>query len=668
MPTKKIIWFILGLLAAFALVKAVTFFTLETDKINPVYLIPEDAIFFMELDEPVDNLETLSKSEIWDHLQTNEAIRELSAKVNGLDSVFQSQNSLFELIGDRDVIISAHMIKSDDYGFLYVVDLDKLSRLGIIKNNINQLINDDFKVTKRTYKEVEITEIKDQSTYETLYLAAIENQLIASYYGKLVEKSINAFPQPKIGTDLQFLELQQKLKKDGLFRLYLNHKQLENYYTVFSNESSDMITKLQDYGNYSGFIFDEDDDRLLTATGFTAGNSVMQSLALALDNSGTGSVDAITILPQQTAFYLSFGFDDFNSFHDSFYDLLEEQQPDLVKKYHDEKKNLEQSIDINLEDDFYSWVDDEIAFAMVAEHSRSKANHKELNTQEGIAVVFKTKDVDDSKKKLKFIESQIRKKTPVKFKSVNYKNYEISYLDIKGFFRLIAGSLFDQIEKPYYTIIDEFVVFSNSPKTLKVFIDDYENEQTLIYDDYYRAFLNEFSNSSNLFLYVNTNELATAGTQFLNAESRKLITQNQDFYSQFTQLGMEFKASDDLFKTKTVMHYDASYDLQALELEERTKDLPLDLVTIKKEEFDKATIFNIEIFPNDFTAKDYTQKHVNGRTKFKVNLKDGLPNGRYREYYMNGDLKISGRYRDGEQVGTWKYFTRDGKMYYKKRF
>ncbi len=659
MSIKKIIWFVIGLLVAFAVVKTITFFALETDKINPVYLIPEDTVFFMELDEPVANLETLSKSEIWDHFQTNETIHELSEKINSLDSVFQNQNSLFEFIGDRDVIISAHMIKRDDYGFLYIIDMDKLSRLTVIKENINQLLSDDFKVTKRTYKGVEITEVTDQSTFETLYLASMDNQLIASYYSKLIEKSIDALPQAVIGTDLQFLELQQELKKDGLFRLYVNHKQLENYYKVFSNESSDMITMLQDYGNYSGFIIDEDDDRLLTATGFTAGNSVLQSLAQALDDSGTGSVDATVILPQNTAFYLSFGFDDFNSFHESFYELLDTKNPELVKRYRQEKSSLEQSIDMNLDDDFYSWVDDEIAFA--------KANHKELRAQEGIAVAFKTKDLEKSKERLNFIESQIRKKTPVKFKSVAYKGYAINYLDIKGFFRLIAGSLFEQIEKPYYTTIDEYVVFSNSPKTLKIFIDEYEEKTTLIYNDYYRSFLDEFSNSSNLFLYVNTNELAQAGTSYLNADSRKLVTQNQDFYSQFTQLGIEFKANDELFKTRAVMHYDRSYDLESIALEERTKNLPMEFVTVKKEEFNKETIFKIDIFPDDFTAGSYVQKHINGNTKMRVGLKDGKPNGRYKEYYLNGDLKISGRYRNGEQVGTWKYFTREGKMYYKKR-
>ena len=41
------------------------------------------------------------------------------------------------------------------------------------------------------------------------------------------------------------------------------------------------------------------------------------------------------------------------------------------------------------------------------------------------------------------------------------------------------GDFFGKIEKPYYTIIDDYVIFSNHPQTIKNIIDDYSNEATL---------------------------------------------------------------------------------------------------------------------------------------------------------------------------------------------
>ena len=35
-------------------------------------------------------------------------------------------------------------------------------------------------------------------------------------------------------------------------------------------------------------------------------------------------------------------------------------------------------------------------------------------------------------------------------------------VEMKGFFRLFFGKLFDKFEKPYYTYVDDYVVFSNN--------------------------------------------------------------------------------------------------------------------------------------------------------------------------------------------------------------
>ncbi|GAK99508.1 hypothetical protein JCM19314_3553 [Nonlabens ulvanivorans] len=91
MTLKKIIYIIIIAMIAFLGYQAISFFAIEEDKINSVYLIPSDAIFIMEFDEPLENIETLSKSALWDHLQTNDQIHEMSAKVNVLDSLFQQK-------------------------------------------------------------------------------------------------------------------------------------------------------------------------------------------------------------------------------------------------------------------------------------------------------------------------------------------------------------------------------------------------------------------------------------------------------------------------------------------------------------------------------------------------------------------------------------------------
>ena len=177
------------------------------------------------------------------------------------------------------------------------------------------------------------------------------------------------------------------------------------------------------------------------------------------------------------------------------------------------------------------------------------------------------------------------------------------------------------------------------------------------------------SAESNVFLYVDTNKLIDASSKYLTSSSREELDLNKTFFSQFTQFGLELTAQESVFESKAMIHYDKDYDHEALQQEERTKDLPLDFVTLRKEEISKETVFDIPpIFPDDFTANFYEQKYTNGKTKMKVYLKDGMPDGRYKEYYFDGQLKISGRFDEGEKDGKWKAYLRNGKLYHKERF
>lgn len=663
---KKLIWLTVLAILAFLAYQAVQFFVIKQDSINSIYLIPSDAVFFFEMDEPISNLKTLSKSEIWDHFQTNQQVHEMSAKLNAIDSMFQSDTNLFETIGDRDLIVSAHMIKRDDYAFLYIVDLGKLSRLNIIKKNIDQFISKGFKVNKRNFETIELTEITDQQTYETLTIGFIENLMIASYHGKLVEKSITEYKNPLIGRNLQFLEVQKEVRQNGLLRFYLNHERLREYYGVFSNEPSTNIDLLTDHFTFSGWSIDEDDDRLLTASGSSTGDAATTSLIKALEKSGTTSRKITEVLPEKTALFISFGFTEFSQLHENFYNLIATSKPESLKVYESGKQRVEKFLDISLERDFYDWVDDEIAFVTCLPAGRKQFLNGD-EEKEGLAVIFKSKDVDMSTASLNKIQSQIRKKTPVKFKAVTYRDYEINYLEIKGFFKLILGNLFERIEKPYYTTIDEYVVFSNSPKTLKLFIDSFEEKKTLVRNDYFTDFEDEFDSSSNVFLYVNTNLSLAASQSFFTPDSRSLLKKEEPFFSQLTQIGMELTAKDDQFLSKMALHYDKDYDLDAIRLEEKYRDQRFEFVTVDND-IDTQTIFRIDIFPSDFTASRYETKHSNGKTKIRVSLKDGRPDGVFKEYYANGDLKISGRYKNGEQTGTWKVYGSDGKLFFKRRY
>ena len=47
---------------------------------------------------------------------------------------------------------------------------------------------------------------------------------------------------------------------------------------------------------------------------------------------------------------------------------------------------------------------------------------------------------------------------------------------------------------------------------------------------------------------------------------------------------------------------------------------------------------------------------------------DGYPDGIFTHYHPDGKVQISGKYKNGKQVGDWKYYDENGKAVDKDEF
>lgn len=51
-----------------------------------------------------------------------------------------------------------------------------------------------------------------------------------------------------------------------------------------------------------------------------------------------------------------------------------------------------------------------------------------------LILAIRAKSIKDARKNMEFIEKKIKRRTPVKIKTANYKDFEINYVEMKGFF------------------------------------------------------------------------------------------------------------------------------------------------------------------------------------------------------------------------------------------
>lgn len=644
--------------------------------LKPIYLIPKDAIYIIESEEPVENWETISTSEIWAHLKNNEYFAELTYDVSSLDTLFKENKTLFKLLGSRSLMISAHLFAKNKYDFLFIVDLKKVSKLSQIKNYLSTILSDGYSVSRRTYHDHEIIELYDRKAKETLYMSFIENLLVTSYTHLLVEASIDELKEPKIGRDLNFIDVSRKVGHEDLFRLYLQYEYLDDYLQVYTQNNLEYIKTLSEIMLYSGFSFDLTNNNLLVAQGYTNIQTDSLSYLHVLQKSGTGEITIPEIAPQRTAFYLGLGFDKFSRFYTNL-EELQKENPAKFQSYSENYHKFEKLLKINIKENFIDWIDDEIAFLQMQSSGLGEKNE--------FAVILKANDGDEALENLKIILQQIKKKTPVKFKQVIYKGHPINFLSVKGFFKLLLGKFFADLEKPYFTIIDDYVIFSNHPQTLKNIINDHITGLTLSKSKDFNAFIDEFEDNTTLFAYVNTPLLHQNLKSMVSPDTKRGLVKNKKFITCFSQMGFHMLPSNDMFESKLILQYQ---DPNALEEKIQFAEKPENLIlqsfgkmadddsldialtnVMLLEKVDEEDLINVEeINLPDLTAKLYQEFFEDGSIKVEVPIKDGLKHGTYREYYINGNFKLKGRYKKDQQTGIWKAYDEEGNTLERKRY
>ena len=651
---RKIIITSILLLVGFILYQSYVFFLAPTHNLQSFYLIPKDAIYVIETEEPIDAWDKISNSEIWKHLQKNEYFNKLTESLNKFDGIFHENKGIVDFIGNRSLLISAHMIKKKDYSLFFVVDLQNYSKLDLFKSNLSAIISDDYKLTTRNYHDEIINEIYDKTTHETLYLSFIKNQLIASYTHVLVEASIDQYQEPNIGRDLNFVEVHKKVGYDDMFRSYIQYKYLDDYLYYFSDKPNNFITAMSENLVFSAFNIDLKSDQIIYANGYTNTKENTENYIKALQKSGKGKRTIAKVAPKRTAIYMSFAFDSFTEFYNNF-EEIQQENPKHYKAYQSNLDKVENLLKINVKENFMSWIGNEIALIHMQSNSKISAKNE-------IALVVKAKDVKAAKTNLDFIIKQVKKKTPVKFKRIDYKDYKINFLSIKGFYKVFFGDLFSTLEKPYFTIIDKYVIFSNHPSTLKHIINDYIKKETLASSDDYIDFIKNFDTKSSVFAYINTPTLYKNLQYNADKNTAKKLVKNKDYIICFPQFGFQLTPYKNLFESKLVINF------QKPELV-KTKDQFKEITNTNQHNEPNDAIFNIaEVYLEDLNQTTYLKKYENGNTHLKIFFKDGMKNGKYREYYPDGKLKVSGKYKNDRQINIWKAYTQEGSLILKKRF
>lgn len=531
--------FILILLAV-AAVAGYFFIEVDEEQYSMISFVPSDFVYLVESDEPVADWQDMSSSEVWKSLKSNEFFADITESADYLDSLLSSNQTIVDLVELGDLVISAHMVSKQDYEFLILVDLlGKGRKAAKIKPLITQILESfEYQVNTENYINNTIYRLYDPGYQENMYLAFVGNVMLFSYDGDLIKRGIRQSGEPSILADADFVAVHDEADPSELYSIFLNYMTLNNLLGAYMSEPSEMLSDLDEILTYSVWDLKLSDDHV-EMDGFVRQNNMEPSYLTVFDKVGKGEISAPEVLPASTAMFTSLGFGDFEELFLQLMAQMESDSPEEYKELVKRKGQLEKLLKIDVEEDLFGWMTEEVVTAVVP-----------VNNGESYAyyALLHFDDFDLVKERLDYVSKRIGK-TMVRFEETDYRGFPIKYLELKGFFKLFFKKMFGKIENPHYTYLDDYVVFGNDTSSLQLAIDDYLNGEVLQQVDGFRSFFDEFESSSNIYTYLQTSSFYGFMSSSLDYEARKDLQKNREDFTSFPHVGFQLYPGKNMYRT-----------------------------------------------------------------------------------------------------------------------
>lgn len=648
---KKVLLILTSLIVTIILV--LVFFVRSSSGFRSIYFVPEDAVMIIETSNPVEAWNQIVYSQAWNHFSTNEYFKELNEDILSYDSLISSSKFLLKLIGKKAVTVSRHHMGNNNYEYVYIIDIGKVAKFKSPEKPINSILGKNYMVTSREYKRHKIVELfnKEESGY--YFMAFSEGKLIFSFEPKLVEKALDASEVKAIGRDMKYLDVQSKIGDQGLFSVYFK---FENLSETMSSLSADALRSYQartKFMKYAGIVFDITEEGLFSMEGYTSFGNDIPADYFDILTVGSTEVAASEVIPLRIASFAKINFEDAAEY---FNRVMKNVSPAEYDDYNQTMTKTEKKLKINFNDNLFSWMESELVMLQTQPSNLGRDNE--------FAAILHASDSAVAADNLKLMWKQIKKNTPVKIKSVNYKGYNIDFVAFPGIIKALFGKTLEKLEKPYITQLGKNVILSNHPQTLKNIIDDYQNNESLSSSVNYYNFNKNFDKHSSAFFYIEPPVLFRNLRAFLDDEAWNKFKKNKKFITCFDQAGIQLSRSDDLLHFRVL----AQYRPNSEEVKKKYYNTGEIFAMFSSDEPAREQIHTEtkdtlpKIIIPDLDAKKFEDTYPDGTPKTLVELRNGLKHGAIKQYHPNGKLKLKGQYNNGEPTGKWKYYNEVGSL------
>lgn len=517
--------------------------SLEHPAKDPVQAIPDRTALIIHVNNPLELLGELTRNNlIWKEFFSYPGIRPIQEQLVLVDSMSRWSPEIREILKNSPLTItlSLHSRVLFDPLFLMPVpfSLDGSSFAAFIEEHYPGKVT----ILQSPYTRTQIYRIHFKNQRNILVASVLEGVCIFSFSDALVKRAID---QLSLNTPVSvmkgFSTVASTTGKKVDANLYVNfpYLSLALWKGVNDSHNKGLVTFAR-YADWSGLDLYLKKDELLF-NGYTiASDSAMQTLAL-LSDQAPFPVTMTQILPGNTEAYLIYSLKRYPDYFQRWQVRL--KRANFSVSDIDLFSELNSKYDTTLRDFLEPWSGHQAGRCWIPLSTRKKTLYP--------VTILQATNADPARRSLLSLSRIMGGKTD----STIFEGLPIYRTCLSEVLNLWLNPLFEPSDLTFFTVIGDFICFSDTQEALKQVIQCNLVNDCLPESNIYQDISDHISDQANLSFYCHSDYLLDALPEVLSPDYQPLFTHLLDSLKKFQTFSLQLSAAEGMFYTTMQLRF-----------------------------------------------------------------------------------------------------------------
>jgi len=517
---------------------------LKDPVIPAIKAIPDNAVCVIRFNNLMplwDRLE--GKNNIWKELQCLPYIKSLRKEVKRVDSLARKNNDIAEIFSKNPLYMSWVPDRAD-YRLLYCINLNGPHRENLVDNFMHNNFSKGNTFVTHQFLDNEIFEIHKAGKILCAYTVCKGIFIIGETSG-LVEASLSAILTGiSIENDPDFSRLDASSGKNVDANIFLKNSYFDNLVSPFFEDLlSQKLKMLSLSGDMISLDLTVKNDELLF-DGYATSHESSQLLTKLFSDQPPQKITLTQICPANTAIMAFWGVKNALNYIRNYTDFINVNFH--RRSFQDMCSYYDTTYNIDISKSFFKNIGNQFA-CIITENPNLGSSYRYYG-------VFKAGDIDDLSNGLKAISV-----LPGDQSIAQRDSFAIRKLIPAGFLQDFFGRMFESLDSTYYTTIEDYVIISDSPLSLDLFISGYLSGKTLEKNLNYIDFSDNVSDEATYCVYANIRKSYDLLTHLFNSKINSELSINRTSLINLQAVAFQLSSNRNRYYINAYVKHNSGY-------------------------------------------------------------------------------------------------------------